>query len=143
MLPSLQGALRGLLAGVAILMFALLFVFSRSQVVQPSVLVSIAVVGAIAFASATGLSGLLRLLQSGTTDDTTNTSDWRLARIGDAVEESWNRWADAVVIAGAAAVGVVAFGALVTLESPSPGLLIVGFISSSLALFLLALLAVE
>jgi len=135
--------LRGILSGLSGLGFVLTFLFVQSQLVSVPVVVAIGGISLITLVIAGGLPAVRRLIGHTTTDDTDGqeTSDWWLARVEPALEDSWNTWSDVVLTIGLGVIGLGAFGVLVTSSSNDPplGLLIVGFLGINGALISLAM----
>ena len=163
MRPALQRALRGTLSGVSALAFLALVGALYARAMRPPVLAGLAVVAVGSLLAAGGRSAVLELLGRETAADTVGRSgddsddgstdawlerdaerdddtDWWLARIEPALDDSWNRWSEAVLTVGLAAVGVGSFALLVTHsgEEPPIGLLVAGTLGINGALMTLA-----
>jgi hypothetical protein len=122
--------------------FVLTFLFVQSQLVSVPVVVAIGGISLITLVIAGSLPAVRRLIGHTTTDDTDGqeTSDWWLARVEPALEDSWNTWSDLVLTIGLGTIGLGAFGLLVTSPYDPPlGLLVVGFLGINGALISLAM----
>lgn len=144
-MKSTVDALRGILAGIALLGFFGLFLLMRVRSVSPQILVGLGFGSFIALIVAGGFSTVQEMLLGKDTANEAADSDqvaWWAARVMSPLEESWNKWSDAVVILGLGIIGVGSFVLLIVGQSENSqlGLLFLGFISSTGALFFLALL---
>jgi hypothetical protein len=143
---SVATALRGMLAGVAMVGFVGLFLLTRVGGVSPRILGGLGLLSCLALLAAGGFTAVRQLLSGNeTTGEATPSeqSEWWVARAITPLEESWNSWSDGVVVLGLGVIGVGSFVLLATDQSETPpiGLLFVGFISSGAALVSLAVLA--
>jgi hypothetical protein len=119
------------------------FLVARVGDTSPRILTGIGLVTLIASLIAGGFASIKRLLVPGNESVDTNQSESWVVRAKAPLEESWNRWSDAVVILGLGIAGIGSFVLLTTdpSDGASLGLLFVGFICGGAALFSLALLA--
>ena len=138
--------IRGICAGLGVTgAFAFLLVV-RVGGTSPQILAGIGVVTVIAVLIGGGFASVKQLLvpgeNTGGESVDAGQSEWWVVRAKAPLEESWNRWSDAVVILGLGVTGIGSFALLTTDPSDgmSLGLLFVGFICSGAALFSLALL---
>jgi len=152
MRSELVRALRGTLAAVSLLSFAALFLALEARVTSPTVLGGLAAVAVATLLAAAGRSGVRRLLGRGDSDprDTAETtaegdawldeagdeapwtdrSDrveesepaWALARLEPALDDAWNRWSDAALTVGLAALGIGSLVRLATYPGDDPPL---------------------
>ncbi|EMA65852.1 hypothetical protein [Halorubrum kocurii] len=144
----MRSALRGTLAGVSALAFVALGGALYVRTAPPSVLVGLAVVALGTLLAVGGRPALFELLgrEPGADGDETadaiaaDDPDWWLARVEPALDDSWNRWSEAVLTLGLAAVGIGSFVLLVTHsgEDPPLGLLVTGTLGINGALLTLA-----
>ncbi|GAA0722243.1 hypothetical protein J2744_000151 [Halorubrum trapanicum] len=147
MRSAIARALRGTLAAVSLLAFVGLFFALEARVTSPAVLLGLAAVGVVSLLAAAGRSGVRRLLgradsdpgshgetaaeddawldeSAGDTPWTDRTdradaeTDWWLARLEPALDDAWNRWSDAALTVGLAALGG---GSLVLIATYSGG----------------------
>jgi hypothetical protein len=145
-MSSATTTLRGVSAGLAVVGFVVLSLFARLGSISLEILIGIGVISFVALLIAGGLAPIQQLLAPGdaAADGSTNTrqSRWWVVRAIAPLEESWNRWSDAIVILGLGVIGIGSFVLLITDQSETPpiGLLFVGFICSGAAFFSLALL---
>jgi len=119
-----------MLAGLAAIGFILTFLFARTGLVPPAVVVGFGVASLIALFATGGRTALRRLLgRPEPVDSPADDSDWWLSQLEPALEPSWNAWSDLILTVGLAVVGLGAFGVLVTVRRDDPPLvlLIVGF----------------
>lgn len=83
-------------------------------------------------------------VNSGDTIDTQESeqSEWSLARVEPALDNSWDTWSDAILTIGLGIVGIGSFVLLITYPSDDPplGLLVMGFLGINGALLSLAFL---
>ncbi|ELZ45977.1 hypothetical protein C464_11580 [Halorubrum coriense DSM 10284] len=158
MRSAIARALRGTAAAVSLLAFAALFLALRARVTAPTVLGGLAAVAVATLLAAVGPSGVRQLLGRGepgrgddrgptaegdawldeTGDDAPWTDradraaesdpDWWLARLDPALDDAWNRWADAALTVGLAALGIGSLALLATYpgEDPPLGLAVLG-----------------
>ncbi|WP_144922029.1 hypothetical protein [Halorubrum salsamenti] len=147
MRSALRRALRGILSGISALAFVALGGALYARAAPPRVVAGLAVVAVGTLLAAGGRSAVLRLLGRGPTPDGDGTadasaddSDWWLARVEPALDDSWNRWSEVVLTVGLAAVGVGSFALLATHsgEDPPLGLLVTGTLGINGALMTLA-----
>ncbi len=114
--------LRGVAAGVSVLIFTAVVLLFRLRAVSTPLLAPLSVIAVVAFVVATGPSSLLRVARR-------NDRHGRLAGLKSALSDVWNRHATFVLIGGLAGVGIGSLGtvAINRGDSPSPALLLVGF----------------
>ncbi|NLV06715.1 hypothetical protein GOC83_11310 [Haloarcula rubripromontorii] len=127
---SIENALRGLTAGIAVLGYVSLFLLLQIRTTPVSALAGIAVLATAALAVAGGRPAVRQLLGRGPSSQA-DTPEWWLARLEPAVEDAWNAYADLVLTVGLWAISVGAFGGLITYPGDDPpfGLAIAGFLS--------------
>lgn len=139
---SVVTALRGVLAGLASLAFVLFFLLAEVRVATLPVFVGLIFAGIACLVAAAGPSAVLHLFGFGTPSNETGTEEpeWWLARLEPALENSWNKWSDAVLTLGLGALGVGSFVLLAVYPGDEPpiGLLVVGFLGINCALISLA-----
>lgn len=119
---TLPAPLRGVAAGVSVLTLTAVVLLLRLHGVTPLVAL-LSVTGVVAFVVATGPSSLLRAARY-------NDQDGRLTSLNVALSDVWNRYATIVLIGGLAGGGIGSLGTIVINQgdSPSPALLLVGFL---------------
>jgi hypothetical protein len=119
---TLPAPLRGVAAGVSVLTLTAVVLLLRLQGATPLVAL-LSVIGVVAFVVATGPSSLLRAARY-------NDQDGRLTSLNVALSDVWNRYATIVLIGGLAGGGIGSLGTIVINQgdSPSPALLLVGFL---------------
>ncbi|MDZ5811638.1 hypothetical protein U4E84_09815 [Halorubrum sp. AD140] len=138
---EIRDVVRGFVAGLAGLGFVLIFLFAQTGLVSPPVLLAMGGITIVALFAAGGRPAIRRLTgHEETTTDETGETDWWLARVEPALEDSWNAWSDLVLSVSLGAVGIGSFVLLVTSSSDDPplGLLITGFLGINGALISLA-----
>jgi hypothetical protein len=144
---ALRRALRGTLSGVSALAFLAFGGALYARAAPPAVLAGLAAVAVGTLLAAGGRSAVRELLGRGpaagdedATVDAERDPDWWLARVEPALDDSWNRWSEAVLTVGLAAVGVGSFVLVATHsgEEPPLGLLVTGTLGVNGALLTLA-----
>ncbi|MUW15006.1 hypothetical protein GJ633_10285 [Halorubrum sp. CBA1125] len=144
MRSTLRRALRGILSGVSLLAFISLFLALQARIASPPLLAGLAAVGVVTLFAAGGRPALSRLFGRAFERDTGHDDDpevdWWLARLEPALDDAWNRYADAVLTIGLAALGIGSFALVVAYpgEDPPLGLLVVGLFGINGALISLA-----
>lgn len=113
-------------------MFVAVFLLSQVGGVPLSVLATLVAVGVGTLVVVAGPSAIRGVFDRDRTptEGEDEPPDWWLATLEPALEDTWNRWSDLVLVFGLAGIGVGSFALLVVAvgDDPHSGLLVTGFI---------------